>query len=195
MTSRRKTGKPRGTLKLDPASGLLRGVRFVASPNCDARPEEARIDTLVIHSISLPPGRFGGPAIERLFCNRLDAGGHPCYRELRDLRVSAHFLIRRDGEIIQFVPVPQRAWHAGQSYCEGRTRINDYSIGVELEGTDDLPFENVQYEALARLTGAIRRRYPAITRQRVYGHADIAPGRKTDPGPLFDWKRYLESFA
>lgn len=187
--------KSRGTLRVDPASGLATGVKYVASPNCDARPDEMPIDTLIIHCISLPPGKFGGRGIEHLFCNRLDPDEHPYYREIKDLTVSAHFLIRRDGRIVQFVPLHRRAWHAGQSYCEGRTRVNDFSIGIELEGTDDLSFEDVQYRALARLTRAIRRRYPAITREHVYGHSDIAPGRKTDPGPMFDWPRYLESLV
>lgn len=178
-------------MQIDPVSGLIRGARFVASPNCDARPEGSPIDILVIHSISLPPGRFGGPAIEQLFCNTLNADEDPCYREIRNLKVSAHVLIRRDGELVQFVSMRQRAWHAGLSYCEGRTRINDFSIGVELEGTDDLPFEDAQYESLSGLTRAIRRAYPAIIPGRIYGHGDIAPGRKTDPGPMFDWKRYL----
>ncbi|MHB1142869.1 MAG: 1,6-anhydro-N-acetylmuramyl-L-alanine amidase AmpD [Sulfuricaulis sp.] len=180
-------------MKLDPASGLVRGVRFVASPNCDARPDGTPVDILVIHSISLPPGEFGGPGIEQLFCNSLDPDAHPYYREIMDLTVSAHFLIRRNGKVVQFVPLHQRAWHAGQSFCEGRTRVNDFSVGIELEGTDDLPFEDAQYDSLARLTAIIRRRYPAITRERLYGHGDIAPGRKTDPGPMFDWKRYLKA--
>jgi AmpD protein len=180
-------------MKLDPTSGLVRGARFVASPNCDARPDEASVDVLVIHSISLPPGEFGGSGIEQLFCNCLDPDAHPYYREIMDLTVSAHFLIRRNGEVVQFVPLHQRAWHAGQSYCEGRTRVNDFSVGIELEGTDDMPFEDAQYESLARLTGIIRRLYPAITRERIYGHSDIAPGRKTDPGPMFDWIRYLKA--
>lgn len=180
-------------MQIDSDSGLIQGVRYVASPNCDARPVGTPVDLLVIHSISLPPGKFGGPGVERLFCNCLDPGEHPYYQEIKDLKVSAHFLIRRNGEIIQFVPLHQRAWHAGQSYCEGRTRVNDFSIGVELEGADNLPFEDAQYESLARLTEIIRGQYPAITKERVYGHGDIAPGRKTDPGPMFDWERYLKN--
>ncbi|MDH3513264.1 MAG: 1,6-anhydro-N-acetylmuramyl-L-alanine amidase AmpD [Gammaproteobacteria bacterium] len=178
-------------MQIDSGSGLIQGVRFVASPNCDARPAGAPVDTLVIHSISLPPGKFGGPGVEQLFCNCLDPGEHPYYREIKDLKVSAHILIRRNGEIVQFVPLHQRAWHAGLAYCEGRTHVNDFSIGIELEGTDNLPFEEPQYEALKRLTGVIRAQYPAITKERIYGHGDIAPGRKTDPGPMFDWKRFL----
>ncbi len=195
MISSRPAGKSRSAMRVDPASGIVAGVKYVASPNCDARPEGALIDTLIIHSISLPPGKFGGRGVEQLFCNCLDPDEHPYYHEIKDLTVSAHFLIRRDGKIVQFVPLHRRAWHAGQSYCEGRTRANDFSIGIELEGTDDLPFEGAQYESLARLTDAIRRYYPAITREHVYGHGDIAPGRKTDPGPMFDWERYLKSLS
>jgi AmpD protein len=180
-------------MQIDSGSGLIQGVRFVASPNCDERPVGTPVDTLIIHSISLPPGMFGGTGVEHLFCNCLDPNEHPYYREIKDLKVSAHFLIRRNGELVQFVPLHQRAWHAGQSYCEGRTRINDFSIGVELEGADNLPFEDIQYESLAKLTGIIRRQYPAITKERIYGHGDVAPGRKTDPGPMFDWKRYLQT--
>jgi AmpD protein len=182
---------PSGRLRIDPATGLIQGVRYVPSPNRDARPAGAPIDTLVIHAISLPPGEFGGPGIEQLFCNRLDPAGHPSYGALKDLKVSAHVLIRRDGEIVQFVPLHERAWHAGRSYCEGRTRLNDFSIGIELEGDATQPFEDAQYAALARLTRALREVYPAITPAHIYGHSDIAPGRKTDPGPRFDWKRYL----
>ena len=151
------------------------------------------MDTLIIHSISLPPGIFGGPGVEQLFCQRLDPDEHPYYRAIKDLKVSAHFLVRRDGELVQFVPLHRRAWHAGPSYCEGRTCVNDFSIGVELEGADHVPFEDAQYEALAKLTGIIRRHYPVITKARIYGHGDIAPGRKTDPGPMFDWNRYLKA--
>ena len=182
---------PGHTIQIDPVSGLIQEERYVASPNCDTRPVGSPVEVLVIHSISLPPGKFGGPGIEQLFCNTLNPDEDPFYREIRDLKVSAHVLIRRDGELVQFVSFNQRAWHAGQSYCEGRTRVNDFSIGIELEGADNLPFEDAQYESLARLTRAILQAYPAIVPQRIYGHSDIAPGRKTDPGPLFDWKRYL----
>jgi len=177
-------------MKIDVRTGLVEGVRYVPSPNCDDRPAGAGIDVLVIHSISLPPGQFGGPGIEQLFCNRLDPEAHPYYREIHKLEVSAHLLIRRDGAIYQFVPLHRRAWHAGQSCCEGRTRVNDFSIGIELEGADDVPFEDVQYRALGDLTQTLMRVYPAITPTRIYGHADISPGRKTDPGPYFDWTRY-----
>ncbi len=182
-------------MTIDPVHGLVQGVRFVPSPNCDDRPEDAHPEVLVIHAISLPPGQFGGSGIEQLFCNTLDPAEHPYYAEIKHLRVSAHLLIRRDGEIIQFVPLHRRAWHAGQSSCEGRTRVNDFSIGIELEGADDRPFEAEQYRVLAALTRALREAYPAITPARVYGHADIAPGRKTDPGPHFDWAHYRATCA
>jgi N-acetyl-anhydromuramoyl-L-alanine amidase len=173
-------------------SGRLIGARFVASPNVDGRPGEVMPDVLVIHNISLPPGEFGGDAIEQLFCNTLDFHAHPFYRTIDGLRVSAHLLIRRSGEVIQFVPFHQRAWHAGLSRYDGRERVNDFSIGIELEGTDQVPFEDRQYQVLARVTHTLLRAYP-ITRDRIVGHADIAPGRKTDPGPFFDWPRYRAS--
>ena len=159
----------------------------VASPNHDARPRGATLDLLVIHSISLPPGEFGGPGIEQLFTNRLDPGAHPYFRAIAGLRVSAHFLIRRDGALIQFVACGKRAWHAGVSAWRGRERCNDFSIGVELEGADDRAFEDAQYAQLVTLTRALRARYPIAD---IAGHADIAPGRKTDPGPRFDWAHY-----
>jgi AmpD protein len=182
MTARRKSG-----YRLN-SDGWLTGVERIASPNFDARPEGVAVDLIVIHNISLPPGEFGGPAVVQLFTNRLDAGAHPYYAGICNLRVSAHFLIRRDGTITQFVSSDERAWHAGVSSWQGRERCNDFSIGVELEGSDDLPFEAAQYAALAGLTRAIRKRYPI---RGIMGHSDVAPGRKTDPGPHFDWRRYL----
>lgn len=182
-------------MKIDETSGLVEGARFVPSPNCDARPGSSRPEVLVIHAISLPPGNYGGPGIEQLFCNRLDPKEHPYYAEIGHLEVSAHLLVRRDGSVVQFVPLHLRAWHAGQSECEGRTRVNDFSIGVELEGTDDDPFTGAQYRALAELTRVIRAAYPAITASRIYGHSDVSPGRKTDPGPHFDWARYRAACA
>ncbi len=173
-------------MRIDP-HGLLDDARFIASPNSDARPPGSRVDILVIHSISLPPGEFGGPGIVGLFTNQLDPNAHPYYRDVAQLRVSAHFLIRRDGEIIQFVACGERAWHAGESSWQGRGRCNDFSVGIELEGADDVPFEDVQYERLAELTVALKAKY-RIT--GIVGHSDIAPGRKTDPGPCFDWERY-----
>jgi len=167
--------------------GIMGDVRFIPSSNCDERPAGATIDLLVIHSISLPPGEFGGSGVIDLFTNRLDASAHPYYAGLAGLRVSAHFLIRRDGECLQFVPCSKRAWHAGESCWGERNRCNDFSIGIELEGDDDTPFEDAQYERLAALTRQLQLRYPIA---HIVGHADIAPGRKTDPGPKFDWGRY-----
>lgn len=168
-------------------SGWVDGARAVPSPNHDERPAGLPVDLLVVHNISLPPGVFGGDAIEALFQNRLDPAGHPYFATVHALRVSAHFLIRRDGELVQFVSCGQRAWHAGQSDFLGRQRCNDFSIGVELEGADDRPFDEAQYRTLSALTGLLRRRYPIAA---VAGHSDIAPGRKTDPGPHFDWDRF-----
>ena len=169
------------------AEGLAEGVPFVPSPNCDERPPGAAIELLVIHAISLPPGEFGGPGIEQLFMNALDSTQHPYYAGLAGLAVSAHFLVRRDGGITQFVPCSRRAWHAGVSSWRARGRCNDYSIGIELEGAEDVAFEAPQYVSLARLTRALQAAYPIAD---VVGHSDIAPGRKTDPGPRFDWDRY-----
>jgi AmpD protein len=166
--------------------GWLSGVRRVRSPNADARPDATDVTLVVVHGISLPPGRFGGDAIERLFTNRLDPRAHPYYATLRDLRVSAHFLIRRDGALTQFVSCADRAWHAGASRWNGRERCNDYSIGIELEGTDERPYTAKQYARLAALLRRLRRSWPI---EDVAGHSDVAPGRKTDPGPSFDWKR------
>jgi AmpD protein len=167
-------------------------ARQVASPNCDARPEGEAVSLLVIHNISLPPGEFGSGAVARLFTNALEFSEHPYYETLRGLRVSSHFLISRDGELVQFVPCSLRAWHAGASMWNGRERCNDFSIGIELEGTDDLPYTGEQYGQLAGLTEALRRRYPITD---IVGHADIAPGRKTDPGQSFDWVRYRALLA
>jgi AmpD protein len=159
----------------------------VPSPNCDARPAGCAINLLVIHHISLPPGVFGGTGIFELFTNRLDPAAHPYYATVAGMKVSAHFLIRRDGELYQFVPCGERAWHVGESSWRGRTQCNDFSIGIELEGTGEAPFTDAQYRELARLTHALRARYPI---RGIVGHSDVAPGRKTDPGPCFDWARY-----
>jgi len=167
-------------------TGWLAGARRVPSPNQDGRPDAADIRLVVVHNISLPPGEFGGPGVEQLFTNRLDPGEHPYYASIQGLRVSAHFFIRRDGEVVQFVPCTQRAWHAGASVWQGRERCNDFSIGIELEGTDDQPFTDAQYATLNRLLALLRRRYPITG---VAGHSDVAPGRKTDPGACFDWSR------
>ena len=176
-------------------SGYLQGVRLVPSPNCDERPDGADPEVIVIHAISLPPGMYGGPDIERFFTNSLDLSAHPYYAEIRDLKVSAHFLVRRDGEVVQLVPISKRAWHAGRSWCEGRSRVNDFSIGVELEGSEFDPFDRRQYDALAQLTRQLMQQYPGINKDRIYAHSDIAPGRKTDPGPTFDWQRYFAQLA
>ncbi|MDP1718691.1 MAG: 1,6-anhydro-N-acetylmuramyl-L-alanine amidase AmpD [Burkholderiales bacterium] len=172
--------------------GLIEDIRQLPSPNYDERPADARIELLVIHNISLPPGEFGGPGIVDLFTNRLDPAAHPYYAGIAGRRVSAHVLIRRDGAAIQFVSCAKRAWHAGVSAWCGRERCNDFSIGIELEGTDDVPFTPVQYEQLAQLTRALKARYPIAG---IVGHSDIAPGRKTDPGPCFDWPHYRALIA
>lgn len=168
-------------------NGWLSGVRRIASANYDQRPPATKIDLLVIHNISLPPGQFGGPGIVKFFTNQLDIDAHTYYQQLKGVKVSAHFLIRRNGEIVQFVSCQQRAWHAGVSSWQGRTRCNDFSIGIELEGSDFVPYTDPQYAALARLTRRLQRSYPI---RSIAGHSDIAPVRKTDPGPYFDWPRY-----
>jgi len=168
-------------------AGVCNGARFVPSPHHDQRPEGEAISLLVIHNISLPPGEFGGPHIDDLFLGRLDPEAHPYFQEIAGLRVSSHFLIRRDGELVQYVPCELRAWHAGQSQWKGRERCNDFSIGIELEGADDVPFSEPQYATLASLTKAIFDKYGVLD---IAGHSDIAPDRKTDPGPFFDWQRY-----
>ena len=174
-------------MTVDP-EGWSSGCRRVASPNHDERPPGVEIDLLVVHAISLPPGEYGGEAIERLFTNRLDPGAHPYFRDVAPLRVSSHFLVRRDGERVQFVPVSRRAWHAGASSWRGRGRCNDFSLGIELEGGDSAPFESAQYRSLARLVAALRAVLPL---RHAAAHSDIAPGRKTDPGPRFDWPRFF----
>ncbi len=166
--------------------------RFIRSPNQDERPAGTEITLLVVHAISLPPGEFGGDAIERLFANRLDPAAHPYFRDIAGLKVSSHFLVRRDGELVQFVPVRRRAWHAGVSSWRGRERCNDFSVGVELEGTDDGPFTERQY---ARLADLIRRLRTTLPLRDIAAHSDVAPGRKTDPGRGFDWPRFLAALS
>ena len=168
------------------SSGHAHPARHVRSPNCDARPDDTAISLVVVHGISLPPRSYGGGAIEALFTNQLDPGAHPYFREIAALRVSSHFLIRRDGELVQFVACTMRAWHAGVSSWRNRERCNDFSIGVELEGGDDVPYTSKQYRKLGSLLHAIAHQYPV---EDVVGHSDVAPGRKTDPGPAFDWTR------
>ena len=174
------------------AEGYLVPVRYIPSPNCDERPDRNDISLLVIHSISLPPEEFGSENVIELFTNQLDPQIHPYYRQLEGLKVSSHFFIRRNGEIIQFVPCTLRAWHAGVSDWQGRSRCNDFSIGIELEGSDNQPFEPVQYTRLVKLTQAIQVTYPV---RNIVGHADIAPQRKTDPGPYFDWQGYRQALG
>ncbi len=168
------------------AAGWCAGARRLASPHQDARPPGAKVELIVIHNISLPPGEFGGPWIDDLFLGRLDPGAHPYFHELAGREVSAHFVVRRDGALTQYVACEARAWHAGASAWRGRERCNDYSVGIELEGADDVPFAEPQYDTLARLARALFARYGAL---ELAGHSDIAPGRKTDPGPWFDWQR------
>jgi len=163
------------------------------SPNQDERPSGTVIDSIVIHNISLPPGEFGSAHVSALFCNRLDTTAHPYFKEIGHLQVSAHVLIDRNGVCTQYVGFDQRAWHAGQSSYQGRQRFNDFSIGIELEGTDDVPFETLQYTRLIEVTRALMNQYPAITIGNIVGHETISPDRKTDPGPAFDWQRYTGS--
>ena len=167
----------------------MRNARQVASPNYDARPEGVEADLIVVHGISLPPGEFGGPWIERLFMNTLPLELHPYFAEIGELRVSSHLLVARDGALTQFVKFTDRAWHAGRSSYRGRPACNDFSIGVELEGLDTLAYEDAQYDTLAQVVAALCDAYPRLSPERLVGHSDISPGRKTDPGPAFDWER------
>ena len=172
------------------SSGRFPGVRWCPSPNFGPRPDGSSISLLVVHNISLPPEQFGGPHIENFFCNCLDTAVHPYFETIAELKVSAHALIRRDGSVIQFVSCLDRAWHAGRSSFQGKEECNDYSIGIELEGADDVPYTDDQYRALARLALLAMTAWPEITPGRIAGHSDIAPGRKTDPGPAFEWSRF-----
>ncbi len=173
---------------IDPA-GWLVGVRRVESPNCDDRPSATPLELIVVHGISLPPGEFGGGWIDKLFCNDLPAAADPYFATLQGMRVSAHVVIERDGRLTQYVPFTRRAWHAGESCYAGRVACNDYSIGIELEGADDVAYRSEQYDALAQLIVTLRRGYPTLRKAPIVGHSDVAPGRKTDPGPVFDWSR------
>lgn len=175
---------------IDADTGWLRDAARVPSPNTDARPADAEPSLIVIHGISLPPGEFGGPWIDKLFTNALPADAHPYFAEIVELRVSAHALIRRDGELKQYVPFLARAWHAGKSSWCGRAVCNDFSVGIELEGTDDVPYTDAQYARLVALVLALKRTYASLRDADVVGHEHIAPGRKTDPGPAFDWRRF-----
>lgn len=177
-------------MKIEPATGLVAGVRQVLSPHFDARPTGVVPELIIIHGISLPPGEFGAPWIDRMFAGDLPAEAHPFFRDLACKRLSAHALIRRDGTIVQYVPFGQRAWHAGQSHYRGRSACNDFSIGIELEGTDTTAYTDPQYEQLTVLVDALLATYSSLSSDHIVGHSDVAPGRKTDPGPSFDWERW-----
>ncbi len=179
-------------MHIDATTGWCDSARRCPSPNCNARPA-GEVSLLVIHNLSLPPGQFGTGEVANLFLNRLDPQGHAYFAGIAHLQVSAHFLIERDGRLTQFVSCNERAWHAGVSCFAGREQCNDFSLGIELEGTDELPYSDAQYAALGELTRELMRVYPAITAERICGHNDIAPERKTDPGPAFDWARYRAS--
>jgi N-acetyl-anhydromuramoyl-L-alanine amidase len=174
----------------DPQSGRVRQARWTASPNFNHRPHPDFVNALVIHAISLPPDCFGNSFVEEFFCNTLDCTQHPYFESIADLKVSSHFYIRRNGELVQFVATTDRAWHAGLSELQGLDTVNDFSIGIELEGCDEQDFCDAQYTALVTLSQCLMEAYPAITKPRIVGHSEIAPGRKTDPGPCFDWQRY-----
>ena len=180
---------------IDVDTGILSPSRQQESPNCDERPPDAEINLVVVHGISLPPGEFGGTQVEALFSNTLDWDAHPYFKEIRGIKVSAHLMIRRDGEVVQFVPFTKRAWHAGDSCFRGENACNDFSIGIELEGEDETPYEDSQYAALAGVIHALLVAYPEISVRRIVGHSDIAPGRKTDPGPAFDWLRLYDGIS
>lgn len=182
-------------MNVDMATGLLDEAVYLPSPNFDERPPGSVIDAVIIHGISLPPGEFGGPWIDHLFTNCLDPAAHPFFAEVASMHVSSHLLIRRDGALVQYVSFDRRAWHAGVSCLHGRERCNDFAIGIELEGADDVPYEEIQYQQLARVLTALMRAYPDIVPDRVAGHCDVAPGRKTDPGEAFDWRRLRAALA
>lgn len=180
-------------MRLDRESGRLNIARWCASPNFDKRDPECIPEAIIVHSISLPPGRYGGGEIDRFFQNRLDANEHPYFENIAQLAVSAHFLIDREGALTQFVRTDERAWHAGESICLERARVNNFSIGIELEGWDEDPngYTEPQYQCLAELSYCLQSAYPSISRNNIFSHSDIAPGRKPDPGPFFDWSHFL----
>ena len=190
-SNQRKTSR----FAVSPGAGLIRPASQCPSPNQDDRPPGAVPSLVILHGISLPPGEFGGPHIEALFTNQLDWDAHPYFSEIEGLQVSSHLLVRRDGELIQFVPFERRAWHAGTSSFRGQDCCNDYSIGIEMEGTDDIPYTDEQYETLADVLTAIMESYPAISPRHLAGHCDVSPGRKSDPGPVFDWLRLYDELT
>ena len=175
-------------MQIDITSGLINEARQHLSPNCDLRPDETDITLIVIHGISLPPGKFGDDYIDQLFCNKLNPDEHPYFKEIFGLKVSSHLLVRRDGEIVQYVPLQKRAWHAGVSSYKGRDGCNDFSIGIEMEGEDETPYTDIQYQVLSKLIKNLIKTYPELNSETIAGHSDIAPGRKTDPGEAFDWE-------
>ncbi len=179
-------------MKIEVKTGLLEGARQVPSPNFNERPAGMRPELIVIHNISLPPGEFSGTAIDEFFTNCLDCTRHPYFRQLEGLQVSSHLLIRRGGEVVQYVPFFRRAWHAGVSRYQGRENCNDFSIGIELEGTDEVPYAEAQYQRLAEVVRSLLHTYDSLSKEDIVGHSDIAPGRKTDPGPAFDWAYFRE---
>ncbi len=180
---------------ISPGQGLIRPAEQCPSPNQDDRPEGCEPELIIIHGISLPPGEFGGPYVEQLFTNRLDWDAHSYFAEIRGLKVSSHILIRRDGGLVQFVPFSRRAWHAGESCYQDRKDCNDFSIGIELEGEDDTPYEDSQYETLTKTIRALLETYKTLCAERIVGHCDVSPGRKSDPGPAFDWPRLYDGLA
>lgn len=171
------------------------GARQIPSPNCDDRPATAKLSLIVLHGISLPPAEFANDCVIKLFTNELDWNAHPYFQKIKGLKVSSHLYIRRDGELIQFVPFTRRAWHAGQSSYRALSACNDFSLGIELEGSDDLPYETIQYKVLAKVLKGLFAAYPWLSARDLAGHCDIAPGRKTDPGPAFDWFRLYDSLV
>ncbi len=180
---------------ISPGQGLIRPAEQCPSPNQDDRPAGCEPELIIIHGISLPPGEFGGPFVEQLFTNRLDWEAHPYFAEIRDLKVSSHVFIRRDGSLIQFVPFSRRAWHAGASCYRDREDCNDYSIGIELEGEDETPYTDRQYEVLVKTVSALQATYTNLCARRIAGHCDVAPDRKSDPGPAFDWLRLYDGLS
>jgi len=188
-----KSNKP--TDRVSTRKGMLSIARQVSSPNFDDRPVGMAIEALIIHAISLPPGEYGGAYVEQLFCNDLDEEASPYFAEIAESKVSSHFYIRRNGDLVQFVPIDKRAWHAGASSCIGREAVNDFSIGIELEGCDEDAFEDAQYQTLVVLTYTLISAIPTLSVEHIYGHADIAPERKTDPGPCFDWKYFRDMLS
>ncbi|NOX69576.1 MAG: 1,6-anhydro-N-acetylmuramyl-L-alanine amidase AmpD [Gammaproteobacteria bacterium] len=189
------SGTQKSSFSVTVDDGLIHPAEYRWSPNQDARPENCRPELVVIHSISLPPGEFGGPYIEQLFMNGLDWGAHPYFSTIEGAEVSAHLLIRRDGRLLQFVPFHRRAWHAGASSFRGRQRCNDFSIGIELEGCDETHYADAQYQCLVAVLRALQQAYPDLGARSIAGHCDVAPGRKTDPGPAFDWLRLYDGLT